>query len=105
MNSHLTSPKSNRQPTTQSLPDSQQTTLKDQYQPMSKDLSAKPTTKTKSSTHLGITISWKFQPPGYLSVTTVVEGAARRHLDPAGAAVPTGAGCSASTVLGGGVPC
>ena len=31
----------------------------------------------RTSTHPCITISWKFQPPSYLAVATVVEGAAR----------------------------
>ena len=50
----------------------------------SEDLSEAPKTKTKSSTHLCITIRWGVAPPSYLSVANGGAGAAQSPVPVAG---------------------
>ena len=69
---------------TRSVHRPEDTTREDHYQPMQMHLSAKQSAKTKSSTHLCITIRWSVPPPSYLSVTSGGGAAARQPACPVG---------------------
>jgi hypothetical protein len=83
----MTDPKCQPNPPTaqnQSLCRTEDTTREGHYQPVQMRLSVKPPAKSKSSTHLGITIRWWATPPRYLAVA---DGAATADCRAGGIAV------------------